>query len=228
MSKMTRLCLIFDLDDTLYSEHEFAYSGFRAIERWAYGKWGIKGIAGDMKHMLDSGMLGKLFQEAFEKHRPEHSEEEFAEMRDIYRTHDPEIALFDDAQWAIAHFAGQVPMGLITDGTTEMQQAKVRALDIAHHFDKIVFTHEGGGRDFHKPHPWSYETIEAELGSTDARYVYVGDNAAKDFVTPNLRGWTSVQVRRPKTIHRQDVIADGGTPKYVINSLRELPGILGE
>ena len=78
-------------------------------------------------------------------------------------------ALFDDAAWAIEHFRQQVPLGLITDGTTEMQAAKVRGLDIAHHFEKIVFTHEGGGREFHKPHPWSYEAIEAELGQLDAR-----------------------------------------------------------
>ncbi|MEM8972804.1 MAG: HAD family hydrolase, partial [Pseudomonadota bacterium] len=135
---------------------------------------------------------------------------------------------FDDAQWAIDHFREQVPLGLITDGTTEMQTAKVRGLDIAHHFAKIVFTHEGGGRDFHKPHPWSYQAMEAELGGPNAHYVYVGDNAAKDFITPNQRGWTSVQVKRPKTIHRQDVVAEGGAPKHVIASLRELPAILSE
>lgn len=226
MSDMSRLCLIFDLDDTLYPEHEFAYSGFRAVGRWAQDKWGIEGIADDMTVMLDSGMLGALFKESFQKHRPEHTEDEFQELRDIYRTHAPEIALFEDAQWAIDHFVGQVPLGVITDGTTEMQQAKVNALDISHQFDKIVFTHEGGGRDFHKPHPWSYEAIEAALGQPDARYVYVGDNAAKDFVTPNKRGWTSVQVKRSRTIHRQDVVADGGAPDHVISSLKDLPGIL--
>lgn len=224
---MSRLCLIFDLDDTLYPEHEFAYSGFRAVGRWAHAKWGIEGIAEDMSDMLDRGMLGALFKQSFEKHRPEHSADEFAELRDIYRTHEPEITLFDDARWAIEHFGEQVPLGLITDGTTEMQAAKVRGLDIAHHFEKIVFTHEGGGRDFHKPHPWSYEAIEAELGGPGAQYVYVGDNAAKDFVTPNQRGWTSVQVKRPRTIHRQDVIAEGGEPGHVIASLKELPEILG-
>ncbi|MEM8977220.1 MAG: HAD hydrolase-like protein, partial [Pseudomonadota bacterium] len=137
---MSQLCLIFDLDDTLYPEHEFAYSGFRAVGRWAHKRWGIEGIADDMTEMLDNGMLGALFKKSFEKHRPEHSEEEFAELRDIYRTHEPEITLFDDAQWAIDHFREQVPLGLITDGTTEMQTAKVRGLDIAHHFAKIVFT----------------------------------------------------------------------------------------
>lgn len=224
---MSRLCLIFDLDDTLYPEHEFAYSGFRAVGRWAHAKWGIEGIASDMTEMLDNGMLGALFKKSFEMHRPDHTEEEFAELRDIYRTHEPEISLFDDAQWAIEHFRAQMPLGLITDGTTEMQAAKVRGLDIAHHFEKIVFTHEGGGREFHKPHPWSYEAIEAELGGAGTRYVYVGDNAAKDFVTPNQRGWTSVQVKRERTIHRQDVVAEGGAPDHVISSLRELPEVLG-
>ena len=110
-------------------------------------------------------------------------------MREIYRTHEPKISLFDDAHWALGHFAQEGPIGLITDGTTEMQTAKVKALAIAGSFEEIIYTHEGGGRDFHKPHPWSYERMETAIGQPGDRFVYVGDNASKDFLTPNARGW---------------------------------------
>ncbi len=218
--------VVFDLDDTLYAEREFAYSGFRAIGRWASERWGIEGLAEDMTRMLDDGHLGALFKMAFERHRPDHTDAEFAEMREIYRTHAPEIALFDDAEWALEHFKASGPIALITDGTTEMQRAKVNGLGISGHFDEIVFTHEAGGRDFHKPHPWSFERVEDALGVPGAQFVYVGDNAMKDFITPNARGWLSVQVRRERPIHDQSKTADGGAPHHVIGSLRELEEIL--
>jgi len=224
---MGKYRIIFDLDDTLYAEREFAYSGFRAIERWAQERWAVGGIAQDMTEMLDNGLLGALFKMSFEKHVPGHSDEEFAAMREIYRTHAPEISLFDDAAWALDHFGGLGPIGLITDGTTAMQMAKVNGLGIAERFADIIFTHEGGGREFHKPHPWSYERMEASFGETGARFVYVGDNATKDFITPNARGWTSVQVRRERPIHDQTKVADGGAPQHVIQSLHELEELLG-
>ncbi|MGI9422903.1 MAG: HAD family hydrolase [Hyphomicrobiaceae bacterium] len=225
---MSRLHVVFDLDDTLYPEHEFAYSGFRAVGRWAEERWGVQGIAEDMAAMLDAGHLGALFKATFEKHRPDHSDEDFAELREIYRTHDPEILLFDDARWALEHFATLGPLGLITDGTTEMQATKVRALDIAEYFSEIVFTHEGGGRDYHKPHPWSYQHMEQQLGGTGDRFVYVGDNPAKDFITPNARGWLSVQVRRERSIHDQTKSVDGGAPQFVVHSLHELADLLDQ
>ncbi|MGI9410756.1 MAG: HAD family hydrolase [Hyphomicrobiaceae bacterium] len=223
---MSRLRIVFDLDDTLYAEREFAYSGFRAIGRWAHARWGLDGLAEDMTRLLDDGHLGALFKMAFDKHRPDHTADEFAEMREIYRTHQPEITLYEDARWALDHFAGQGPIGLITDGTTEMQQAKVGALEISSLFEKIIYTHEGGGREYHKPHPWSYEQMEAAIGEPGDRFVYVGDNASKDFLTPNARGWLSVQVRRPRSIHDQDKVAVGGDPQHVIASLHGLEQIL--
>jgi putative hydrolase of the HAD superfamily len=223
---MSSYRVIFDLDDTLYAEREFAYSGFRAIGRWAAERWGSDGLAEDMTRMLDEGHLGALFKMALEKHRPGYSEAEFSEMREVYRTHMPEIALFDDAEWALTHFAERGPIGLITDGTTAMQQAKVAGLGIAGRFEEIIFTHEAGGRDYHKPHPWSYEHMEATLHAPDVQFVYVGDNATKDFITPNAKGWLSVQVRRERPIHDQTKVAEGGAPSHVIHSLYELEDIL--
>ncbi len=223
---MSHYRVIFDLDDTLYAEREFACSGFRAVGRWAADRWGTEGLAEDMIRMLDDGHLGALFKIAYDRHRPGHSEAEFAEMREVYRTHAPKIELFADAVWALEHFGRQGPLGLITDGTTAVQRAKVQGLGIAHHFDEIVFTHDGGGRAYHKPHPWSFEHMEIRLGGPDSRFVYVGDNAAKDFITPNARGWVSVQVRRERPIHDQSQVADGGEPQHVIDSLHELDEIL--
>ena len=42
--------LVFDLDDTLYAERQFALSGFRAAERWACAELGLE--AGYLSRML--------------------------------------------------------------------------------------------------------------------------------------------------------------------------------
>ena len=119
------------------------------------------------------------------------------------------------------------PIGLITDGTHALQRNKVAALGIEPEFHTIVYTGAlGKRREFHKPHPRAFEIMEAALGDDGHRLVYVGDNPAKDFIAPNLRGWLSVQIVRPNGIHDHMNIADGGEPHHRIHSLTELVDLL--
>jgi putative hydrolase of the HAD superfamily len=226
---MSGLVLVFDLDDTLYPERQFALSGFAAAGRWAEAELGVAGLAADMTRLLDQGHLGQLFRIALAERLPNHGPEHLTGLLEAYRDHEPELALFDDASWALAHFGARAKLGLITDGTHRVQAKKVAALGIAAHFQEIVFTDALGGRSFSKPHPKSYEMVEQALASEGRRLVYVGDNPAKDFVVPNARGWTSVMVHRPDTdrIHAGAQAAAGGAPHHTIASLTELPALLG-
>ena len=226
---MSGLVLVFDLDDTLYPERQFALSGFAAAGRWAAAELGVEGLAADMTRLLDDGHLGQLFRMALAEKMPEHRPEHLAGLLEAYRDHEPELALFDDAGWALAHFAGQAKLGLITDGTHRVQAKKVAALGIATHFREIVFTDALGGRAFSNPHPKSYELVERALGAEGDRLVYIGDNPSKDFIVPNARGWISIMVHRPeqRRIHATAQVAAGGAPQHTIASLTELPAVLG-
>ncbi len=226
---MSRLHVVFDLDDTLYPERQFAVSGFKAAGRWAEQTFGVKGIAEEMIHMLDNGMLGKIFPTVLGRHVPDHTPEHVQQFHAAYRTCEPELELFADAREALAHFEGLGPIGLITDGTLVMQQSKVRALQLEPRFARIVYTDGlGDNRAFFKPHPKPFEVMEAALGREGNRFVYVGDNPAKDFVAPNARGWTTVQVKREtRGIHDADRSVPGGDPQHRIASLAELPALLG-
>ncbi len=226
LSKPQSTHVIFDLDDTLYPERQFAHSGFRAAGRYAAATWGIDGLGDDMIRLLDDGHLGAVFRLSMANRMPDHTQDHIAELIGAYRDHDPEIELFEDGRWALEYFGARARLGLITDGTAKVQAAKVAALAIAHHFAAIVLTDELGGRDFFKPHPRAYETIEARIGRPGDRYVYIGDNPAKDFVTPNQRGWMSVQVMRENPIHDQHAVADGGEPQHRVHSLRELADLI--
>ena len=220
--------VVFDLDDTLYPERQFALSGFQAVDRWAAGTLGVEGLAVEMTRLLDDGHLGQIFAMALKGKLPDHTQEHLEALREAYRTHEPQLTLFDDAAWALTHFGAQTKLGLITDGTHAMQEKKVAALGIAPRFQEIVYTHALGGRAFSKPHPQSYERVEQALGGEGARLVYVGDNPSKDFIVPNARGWISVMVHRPghKRIHAAAKVAEGGAPQHTIASLTELPALL--
>jgi len=224
---MSELILVFDLDDTLYPERQFALSGFAAAGRWAEAELGVGGLAEDMARLLDEGHLGELFRIALAGRLAHHTPEQLAGLIGAYRDHDPELSLFADAAWALAHFA-EAKLGLITDGTHHMQARKVAALGIAPRFRQIVYTHALGGRQYSKPHPRGYEMVEAALGGPGDRLVYIGDNPSKDFIVPNARGWISIMVERPefRRIHAHAQVAPGGAPQHRVASLTELPALL--
>ena len=220
--------IIFDLDDTLYPERQFAVSGFKAAARWAEREFGVEGLDAEMIHMLDNGMLGKIFATVLGRHVPDHTPEHVAAFHQAYRTCTPELTLFDDAHHALEHFGARGPIGLITDGTHIMQQAKVRALAIEPRFAHIVYTDAlGPGRAYFKPHAKPFETMATAIGDPGDRYVYVGDNPAKDFVAPNALGWITIQiVRETGGIHDATRRVPGGDPQHRIASLSELPDLL--
>jgi putative hydrolase of the HAD superfamily len=229
MTKAPHPVLVFDLDDTLYPERQFALSGFRAAGEWAETSLGVAGMAEEMGRLLDQGELGNLFALALARRLPEHAPEHLAGLVRAYRDHLPVLELFADASWALRHFAALGRLGLITDGSHGVQARKVAALGIADHFRHIVYTDALGGRRFSKPHPAGYLRIEQTLGTAADKFVYIADNPAKDFVVPNARGWASVMVARPghRRIHADAATAPGGTPQHTIASLAELPAVLG-
>ncbi len=229
---MPRPHLIFDLDDTLYPERAHALAGFGAAAAWAEAELGIAGLAGDLIGYLDAGHLGRSFALALAARRPEHTEAELAALVRAWRLHEPaSLELFEDARRLLERLAGQ-RIGLITDGSAAIQAGKVRALGLAPRFHQIIYTGAlGPDRAFHKPHPRAYELMEAAFvppaGAPIPRFVYIGDNPSKDFVTPNARGWTSIMIVRPEhaehRIHKAAPVADGGAPHMTLASLDDLP-----
>ncbi len=226
---MGRLRIVFDLDDTLYPERDFARSGFAAAGRHAAEKHGISDLGARMLELMDAGHRGNLFGISLKEQRPHATPEEVAELHEIYRSHEPSgLQLFEDGHWALEHYGRQDDIGLITDGHLVMQSGKVRGLGIAHRFREIVYTDTlAPERAMAKPHPRAFERMQQVLGRPGDRFVYIGDNPAKDFVSPNALGWLSVWVDRPGGIHHGAKVAEGGAPQVTIKNLRQLPGVLG-
>lgn len=225
---MSRLRVVFDLDDTLYPERQFALCGFKACGEWVKTQFGVDGVADEMTRLLDDGYLGRLFNTVLERHVPDHTPEHYQALITTYREAIPELTLFDDGAWALDHYGGHGPLGLITDGTHTVQRKKVAALAIAPRFREIIYTDAlGEAKAYAKPHPMAFERIAATIGEPGDRFVYIGDNPVKDFVAPNAMGWTTVQIVRDGGIHDATRVIEGGTPQHRITSLVALPDILG-
>lgn len=223
--------LIFDLDDTLYAERDYAIGGFRAAAAWAQTALGVRVSVDRMVALLDEGHLGKLFSLALADAKADHSADDLKDFVRAYGQQKPQLQLFADAADALTHWQPRVKLGLITDGHAATQHAKIAALALTSRFRHIIATGAlGPDRAFHKPHPHAFELMQTALGSPGDRFVYVGDNVSKDFVAPNALGWTSIWIDRPAhrahRIHKHPAAPIGGEPQLTVHTLAELARVL--
>ena len=193
--------VVLDLDDTLYSEEAFVYSGFRAVSQHLQQAGLVqKDLYDLMRTNFEAGNRTEIFNEALRSENIDPEKELVKSLLDVYRSHKPDISLFPDAASLIDRIHGKKKLGLLTDGYLNVQKNKVAALGIEHFFDIIVYTDEIG-REFWKPHPAGYEKIMNSLGITGSECIYISDNPVKDFFSANKLGWETVRIKRPGGVY---------------------------
>lgn len=110
------------------------------------------------------------------------------ELISTYRNHQPDISLSPGTRALLKNIKGKSgKLGLITDGRSQTQRAKLEALGIQDLFDKIIISEELGSE---KPAKRNYMVIEEAF--PDHSYCYIADNIRKDFIAPNQLGWDTV------------------------------------
>lgn len=213
---------VFDLDDTLYPEREYAYSGFSAVaEAFADRLGDPTESAARMRRLFDSEHRPRVFHALLAELGLNEESKLVAAMIEVYRAHRPTIRLFDDAEETLKRLRPKYRLGLLTDGRSSTQGLKIDALGLRDRFDEILITSELGP-GFAKPSPRPFEFISTCLQVVGSRSVYVADNPAKDFVAPNALGWMTVQIRRADGIYSDQKPAPGGEPQQVIDTLDNL------
>ncbi len=185
---------VFDLDDTLFKERDFVTSSFRVIACEA----DRRGIISYEKALAilcagrDGGMAFSSLAEEVAARAPGCGlTEEW--MVNTYRTHTPDIKLDDATESVLAALRERgETLGLITDGRSNTQRAKIKALRLERFIEprNILVSGETG---FDKTHREPFDMIMMR-NPAERRYVYVGDNSAKDFIWPNKLGWLTVQL----------------------------------
>jgi putative hydrolase of the HAD superfamily len=215
--------IIFDLDDTLYLERDYALSGYRAVAaafRTELGGDMDRAVAA-MQESLERGDRRRVFDEALDRLGRPRDPLLVRRMIETYRGHSPRIQLCDDARRALARLSPVARLGLISDGPCHQQSLKIAALDLARLIESIILT-DDYGPGFAKPHPRAFEEMAARLGLSHDRCTYVADNPTKDFIAPNALGWTSIRIRRPLGIYSDAPVAAGGAPQRTLTTLDEL------
>ncbi len=214
--------VIFDLDDTLFSEHEFVRSGFCAVGSWVERRFAQPDFFPVAWKLFHQGERTRIFDRALETLAIPHDPELIQEMVEVYRDHFPQLTLLADAQAILDEIGGKKKLGIITDGFLNAQKNKVRALRLEERFDAIVYSDEFG-RENWKPSPRPYQEIMRLLRCPGSECLYVGDNPAKDFVSARTLGWKTVQICRENGVYAGVTPKDAGhAPDGKISSLTEL------
>ena len=218
--------IVFDLDDTLYSEAQFVRSGFRSIaQRLVQPGWNVEKIFELLWQTFKNGPRDRVFNTVLKQLGQDDDPQVIAELIGLYRCHRPGLELESPVREMLKRLHKKFKLGLITDGFLPTQKLKVEALQLENIFDHIIYTEELG-RQFWKPSPRAFEMMAQKLGCEHQQCVYIADNPVKDFVAPNQLGWQSVQVKRPDRVHTDLIPAADGQTQIVIKNITELATLL--
>ena len=136
------------------------------------------------------------------------------------------IKLLPDAVECLARLQGRVYLGLLTDGNSISQWAKIDALGLRGRFDATVVTGDWGA-DFFKPHVKGYQYLESRSEQCRGRFVYVADNPSKDFFAPRTLGWDAIRVRRPGGLHEHQECSSE-LARFEVPNLEPVPDLVSE
>src|SRR5580692_7252453 len=121
---MNELCVVFDIDDTLYLERDYVRSGFEAVGKWAEDWLGIHNFFGACRREFDSGRRSNIFDRALAARGHEPSTELISCLVELYRSHAPCIELAPDASEAIEQISQTCPIAVVSDGPVSSQSRK--------------------------------------------------------------------------------------------------------
>lgn len=217
--KTENTVFVFDLDDTLYQEADYHASGVNSVAE----KLGIL-FEHDFQALLKSlvtegekdlwGSICKVLK------LPSSVKESLLWE---YRLHLPQISLKPAVKLLLELLISRsVSVAILTDGRALTQRLKLAALGLD---DLPVYISEEFGSP--KPHPARFEIIANQHPGRN--FVYIGDNPIKDFVTPNLMGWSTFGIMGSgRNIHSQDVsgLDLDFHPNYWLEQLEDLQNFL--
>ena len=207
--------VIFDLDDTLYSEKEYVKCGFEAIaERAGKPEYAEK--------LWSYFLEGKPAVDELIKETG--AEDKKAEYLEAYRNNKPNLQLYGGAEEFLLKLREKgVKVGIITDGRPEGQRNKIEALGLEALVDDIIITDELGGAQFRKPNDIAFRIMQCRWKLPFEQIAYVGDNPHKDFSAPKQLGMKSVHFKNSDGLYFED-----GAVKMSFDTLSDVFGYISE
>lgn len=202
--------VIFDLDDTLYSEKEYVKSGYKVVSDYLGG-----GYEERLWSFFEAGKpaIDELLKELGQ-------ENEKAKVLEVYRSHKPDIHLYPGVAEMMEKLKAKgIKVGIITDGRSEGQRNKLEALGLD--VDDVIITDELGGVQFRKPCDIAFRILITRWRLNPADIVYVGDNPAKDFQAPQQLGMRSLWFKNSDGLYSADEESDIADITDMLNLILE-------
>lgn len=208
--------VIFDLDDTLYSEKAYVRSGYRAIAEV------LPQIENAEEKLWKAFQAGKPAIDAVLDDEGISDPDLKAKCLEAYREHMPVILLYPEVRDLLQSLrqAGKM-LAILTDGRPDGQKKKIEALGLAELVDEILITDELGGVQFRKPNDVGFRILKYRLGVPYERMAYVGDNPRKDFHAPRMLGMPYVYFQNPEGLYSKEAYAP-----CMVQNLAQLKDIL--
>jgi putative hydrolase of the HAD superfamily len=218
--------VLFDLDDTLYPQRRFLFSGFAAVALF------VERTAGQ-----DRARVFRVLRDAWRERRGQELQacvERFAlptallpTLLGIMRGHRPVIRLPRSSALALAALRARWRTGIVTNGDPAIQRRKVDALGLASLVDGVIFAGEhgtGAGKPEAPPFTAALNRLHAVPGHT----VFVGNDEACDIAGAKAVGMKTVLFVAGPPCHsavastRADLVIDaiGDVPQAVASLMR--------
>jgi putative hydrolase of the HAD superfamily len=221
MQSRAILLVAFDLDDTLYKERDYWYSGVDCVIDHIHSL-GLARKQSKFGLMPDQAPVATVFDQIMKHY--ELPTTLLDSLLWIYRLHEPKIELSFGARSLLNWCQTENhQVAIISDGRSVTQRRKIAALGL----DGIrCFISEEVGAQ--KPSDVSY--LAASLGFKPSQCLYIADNVTKDFQAPEKLGWHTVGLKDDgRNIHPQLSRQDGKRvvePKSWIKNLLEVKELI--
>lgn len=217
---ITKTVVVFDLDDTLYSEAMYVNSGIYHVCKEINLLYGVNVYSAIKDYHANNkrvDWLAKICELIGAKPSVKES------LLWMYRLHSPDICLSANCRDALKKIKSTaLAVAVLTDGRVVTQKIKLSALGLS---DFPAYISEDYGSV--KPSPDRFQAIEKDYPAE--HYIYVADNVQKDFSGCNPLGWISVGIRGDNQNIYSQIIQDlpeTALPTYWVNNWKELTELL--
>ena len=200
--------LVFDVDDTLYEQivpFENAFRSLFDIDIDMEKFYLLSRYYSDVK--FEDSRNGEMTMDEYHIYRIQEaakdlgvclSDEQALNMQKEYKKNQQKLQMSDITR-SILELAKEnnVKLGIITNGPSEHQWSKVKALGVEKWIDRenIIVS---GDYDINKPDVRIYEIMQEKLQLPNDSLYYIGDSLENDIVGANNAGWKSIWINRYK------------------------------
>lgn len=202
---MNQKGIIFDLDDTLYSEKKYVMSGFKVISKYLEERYSINSSVSFNYLQSNFELNGrhKIFNALLDKLIPELSKVQqksaISNMVEIYRNHPPNIRLNIE----ITNILKEIKslgwkISIVTDGLPLMQKNKIASLGLDLLADNVVYCWDYNSP---KPSPLGFKIASEMMNVEIKKCLVVGDHPENDIVPARKLNAKAYRIRTKRFAH---------------------------